>query len=302
MELRHLRYFVAVAESLHFGRAAEQLRIAQPSLSQQIHQLESELQTKLFERSNKRVRLTESGQMFLEESRQILEHADRAALLARTGKPRETGRVRVGFDYWTDCTKICEVVRRFDRAHPTVNVQVFSMSSSHQIVALHEVRIDVGFVRPPVTDPRLQSEDLLVESFVLALPTSHPLASHKCIALSSLKEESFIIAQRESLPMLYDLTFKLFHDGGFTPKVRHEVDYPGIVLGLVASGAGISLIPSSMSQIQYPGVRFVRLQKSPTILETTLVWRRGDVSPVLNAFLQAVRNVASFRRHIARRH
>src|SRR5579884_3637279 len=202
MELRHLRYFLAVAESLHFGRAAERLRIAQPSLSHQIRQLESELQTKLFERSKKRVTLTASGELFLEESRLILEHADRAALTARTGKRRETGQVRVGFDYWIDLSKLCEAVRRFDQAYPTVHVQLFSMSSAHQIAALHETRIDVGLVRPPVTDPRLFSEDLLAESFVLALARTHRFAAHKRIALASLRDEPFIMAERESLPML----------------------------------------------------------------------------------------------------
>jgi DNA-binding transcriptional LysR family regulator len=141
MELRHLRYFLAVAESLHFGRAAQQLRIAQPSLSHQIRQLESELHTQLFDRSKKRVTLTQSGQLFLEESRLILEHADRAALAARTGKRRETGQVRVGFDYWIDWTKLGEAVRRFDKAHPTVHVQLFSMSSAQQIASLREARI-----------------------------------------------------------------------------------------------------------------------------------------------------------------
>src|SRR5690349_16649745 len=270
MELRHLRYFLAVAESLHFGRAAQQLRIAQPSVSHQIRQLESELQTKLFERSKKRVTLTESGQLFLEESRLILEHADRAALTARTGKRRETGEVRVGFDYWIDWTKLGEAVRRFDKVQLTVHVQLFSMSSAQQIAALHEARIDVGLVRPPVTDPRLSSEDLLAESFVLALPEHHRLVAHKRIALTSLRDEPFIMAQRESLPMLYDLTFRLFHDAGFMPKVQHEVDYPGMVLGLVAAGVGIALVPLSASRLS-AGVRFVRLQRSPPILETSLV-------------------------------
>jgi len=301
MELRHLRYFVAVAESLHFGRAAQQLRIAQPSLSHQIRQLESELQTKLFERSKKRVTLTESGQLFLEESRLILEHADRAALTARTGKRSETGQIRVGFDYWIDWTKLGEAVRRFDEAHPTVHVQLFSMSSAQQIAALHEARIDVGLVRPPVTDPRLSSEDLLAESFVLALAENHRFAAHKRIALTSLRDERFIIAERESLPALYDLTFRLFHDAGFMPKVHHEVDYPGMVLGLVATGVGISLVPLSASSIPYTGIRFVRLQRSPPILETTVVWRREDVPPILSAFLQVVRDVASSRRRITRR-
>jgi|ERR1051326_363013 DNA-binding transcriptional LysR family regulator len=296
MELRHLRYFLAVAESLHFGRAAQQLRIAQPSVSHQIRQLESELQTKLFERSKKHVTLTESGQLFLEESRLILEHADRAALTARTGKRSETGQVRVGFDYWIDWTKLGEAVRRFDKTHPTVHVQLFSMSSAQQIASLHEGRIDVGLVRPPVTDPRLSSEDLLAESFVLALAENHRLAAHKRIALTSLRDERFITAERESLPTLYDLTYRLFHAAGFMPKVHHEVDYPGMVLGLVATGVGISLVPLSASRIPYAGVRFVRLQRSPPILETTVVWRREDVRPLLSALLQAVRDVASRRR------
>jgi DNA-binding transcriptional LysR family regulator len=170
------------------------------------------------------------------------------------------------------------------------------MSSAQQIAALHEARIDVGLVRPPVSDPRLSSEDLLAESFVLALAENHRLATHKRIALTSLKDESFITAQRESLPMLYDLTFRLFADAGFMPKVRHEVDYPGMVLVLVATGVGISLVPSSASSLPSVGVRFVRLQRSPPILETTLVWRREGVPPILNAFLQAVRDVASSRR------
>jgi DNA-binding transcriptional LysR family regulator len=296
MELRHLRYFLAVAESLHFGRAAEQLRIAQPSVSHQIRQLESELQTKLFDRSKKRVTLTESGRLFLEESRQILEHADRAALTARTGKPPEAGQVRVGFDYWIDWIKLCEAVRRLDKDHPSVHVQLFSMSSAHQIAALHEARIDVGLVRPPVTDPRLSSEDLLAESFVLAMAKNHRFAAHKRIALRSLSDERFIMAQRESLPMLYDLTFKLFHDAGFMPKVHQEVDYPAMVLGLVATGIGISLVPSSASSIPFVGVQFVRLQRSPAILETSLVWRRDGVPPILSAFLQVVRDVALPRR------
>jgi DNA-binding transcriptional LysR family regulator len=242
VELRHLRYFLAVAESLHFGRAAHQLRIAQPSLSHQIRQLESELQTKLFERSKKRVTLTESGQLFLEESRLILEHADRAALTARTGKRRETGQVRVGFDYWIDWTKLGEAVKRFDKAHPTVQVQLFSMSSAQQIAALHEARIDIGLVRPPVTDPRLSSEDLLAESFVLALAQNHRLAAHKRIALTSLKDEPFITAQRESLPMLYDLTYRLFHDAGFMPRCTTKSIIPAWCSAW-SLPVGISLVP-----------------------------------------------------------
>ena len=302
MELRHLRYFLTAAEFLHFGRAAQDLRIAQPSLSHQILQLESELQTKLFERSKKRVRLTESGELFLEETRRILEHVDRAALMARTGKGHRTEQLlRIGFGYWTDLNKLCVAVKRFDHSHPTVRVEVHNMSVSDQISALREGRLDVGFVRPPVTDPALQSEFLLAEPFVLALAKNHRLARQKRVTISSLKEEPIIMPERKKLPVFYDLAFKLFSDAGFVPKVHHEVDYPAMVLRLVATGVGISLVPASVSKIQSVGIRFVPLQPSSRILETSLVWRRDGAPATLNAFLRAVRDIASSGRHRAQK-
>lgn len=296
MELRHLRYFATVAEHLHFGRAAQELGIAQPSLSHQILQLESELQTKLFERNKKRVRLTESGVLFLEETHQILEHVDRAALLARTGRGRGTERIRVGFGYWTDLTKLCKAVKRFDESHPNATVELHSMSVPQQIAALREGRIDVGFVRPPVSDPELESEFLLSEPLVVAVPKSHRLASQKRVPLSALKEENIITASRETLPFFYDVTLKLFHDAGFVPKVHHEVGYPTMVLGLVGTGVGVSLVPTSIRNLQSAGVVFVPLQQSSRILETVLAWRRSAVLPILSEFLQVVRDVASSKR------
>jgi DNA-binding transcriptional LysR family regulator len=296
VELRHLRYFLTVAEFLHFGRAAQQLRIAQPSLSHQIAQLESELQTKLFERSKKRVQLTESGVLFLEETRQILEHVDRAALLARTGKGPGAERLRVGFGQWTDLTKLCTAIKRFDESHPAVRLELYGMNVPHQIAALREGRIDVGFVRPPVADPVLNSELLIAEPFVVALPKKHRLAKQKRLELSALKDEPIIMAQRESVPFFYDLTLKLFQDAGFVPNVHDEVDYPSMVLALTAVGIGVSLVPASIRGIQSAGLVFLPLQPSSQILETAVAWRRDGVSPALSAFLKVVRHVASSRR------
>jgi DNA-binding transcriptional LysR family regulator len=296
VELRHLRYFLTVAEFLHFGRAAQQLRIAQPSLSHQILQLESELHTQLFERSKKRVRLTESGVLFLQETRQILEHVDRAALIARIGKGRGRERLRVGFGYWTDLTKVCTAIKRFDDSHPTVRVELYNMNVPQQIAALCEGRIDVGFVRPPVTDPLLHNEFLSSEPFVVAMHKKHRLAGHKRVPVSELKREPIIMGAREILPFFYDLTLKLFQDAGFVPNVHHEVDYPTMVLRLVATGVGIALVPASIRNIQSAGVVFVPLQPSPRILETALAWRRDSPSPILSAFLQVVRDVASSQR------
>jgi DNA-binding transcriptional LysR family regulator len=300
MELRHLRYFLSVAELLHFGRAAQQLKIAQPSLSHQILQLESELNTKLFERSKKRVRLTESGVLFLEETRKILERVDRAALLARTGSSRAKEQLRVGFGYWTDLTKVCVAVKRFHQTQAAVRVELYSMNVPDQVAALRQGRIDAGLLRPPVTDPTLDSEFLFSEPFVVAMSKKHRLAKRKRVPIVALKDEPIIMGPRATLPFFFDLTLKLFHDAGFVPNVHHEVDYPTMVLGLVGSGLGISLVPTSIRKIQSAGTVFVPLLPSSPILETAVAWRRNGAPPTLNDFLQILRDVASSARRGAK--
>ena len=250
----------------------------------------------LFERKNRRVLLTESGVLFLEETRQILQDVDRAALLARTGRGPGTDIIKVGFGYWTDLSRLCTAIKRFGDSHPAVHVELHTMSVPNQIAALREGRLDVGFVRPPVTDPELNSESLLSESFVVAVPKTHRLAKEKHIQLSALKEQHFVMPPRTELPFFYDLTLKLFHDAGFVPRIRHEVGYPTMVLGLVGTGVGISLVPESIRNIQSAGVVFVPLQPSSRILETVLAWRKHKGSPAMSRFLEIVRDVASSRR------
>jgi DNA-binding transcriptional LysR family regulator len=293
LELRHLRYFLAVAETLHFGRAAQRLRIAQPSLSHQILQLESELNSSLFERSSKGVRLTESGVLFLEETRQILQHVDRAALTARTGKRIGTERLRVGFGHWINMANVCAAIKRFDESHPNVHVELYSMSVPEQITALREHRLDVGFVRPPVTDPLLQSEFLTAEPFMVAMSQNHRLAKERRVRLSDLKGEPIIMPVGESLPFFYGHTLKLFHDAGFVPNVHDEVDYPAMVLGLAATGIGVTLVPASIRKIQSSGLVFLPLQPSSRVLETAMAWCRDGTSARLGAFLQIIRDVVA---------
>jgi DNA-binding transcriptional LysR family regulator len=291
MELRHLRYFVAVAESLHFGHAAAQLRIAQPSLSHQIRQLEAELQTTLFQRTKRRVVLTESGRLFLEEAREILAHADRATLIARRASLEGSERVRVGFAIWTDLTKIFQVIKRLDETHATIRVDLRNMTVPLQIAALKDGLIEVGFIRAMSLEPILQSELLVAEPFMVALPKNHRLASRKRIALSALAKEPFIMGPHAAMPTFFDLALKLCRDAGFIPRVRHEVDYPSIVLGLVATGVGVSLVPASIRKIQSTGVVFRALEPSPRILETSVAWRRDNMSQNVKAFLQLVRGM-----------
>jgi DNA-binding transcriptional LysR family regulator len=296
MELRHLRYFVTVAETLHFGRAAQQLRIAQPSLSHQILQLENELQTKLFERSTKRVRLTAAGHRLLQESRQILEHVDRAALITRAGPDSRKERLRIAFGYWTDVGKVCLAIQRFTETHSDVHVELHNMNVPQQIAALREERIDMGFVRPPVTDSMLSTEFLVSDTFRVAVSKKHRLAHEKHIAIHDLRDESIIMPPRDRIPVFYDITLKLFNDAGFVPKVNHEVDYPTMVLGLVSTGVGVALVPTSVSRFQNPGITFVPLQPVSRVLETALAWRRDGVSETLKDFLQIARETIAARK------
>jgi DNA-binding transcriptional LysR family regulator len=291
MELRHLRYFVAVADVLHFGRAAARLQIAQPSLSHQIRQLEAELQTTLLHRTKRRVQLTEAGRVFLQEARDILAHADRAAVHARRASRGDVGTLRVGFAYWMDPTNIIAAVGSFNRRNPAIQVDLCTIPPPLQVLALRDERLDVGFVRPPISESSLSSEILLSEPFVVALPANHRLAMRDRIPLAAFTDESFVIISRATVPVFYDLVLKISRDAEFVPRASHETDQPEIVLGMVAAGMGISLIPASFRKFRRRGLVFRSLRESPPILQTAIAWRREHTPPMVNEFLNHARRV-----------
>jgi DNA-binding transcriptional LysR family regulator len=287
MELRHLRYFVAVAELLHFGRAAVRLQIAQPSLSHQIRQLEAELQSTLLDRTKRRVRLTEAGGAFLEEARAILAHADRAAVIARLGSHGEHGRVRIALAYWIDPTRIIAAIESFNGRHPAVRIEMRRMAMPSQIAALQDEKLDVGFVRAPIGDDALASDVLAREPLVVALPASHRLAARRRVFLSALAAESFVLVPRDSLPVFFDLVFETCRNAGFIPRALHDADHPSMVLGLVAAGLGISLVPASAQANAPRGVVFRTMRPSSPIVQTVVAWRR-NASPLVDDFVKAV--------------
>ena len=289
MELRHLRYFVALADLLHFGRAAAQLQIAQPSLSHQIRQLETELQATLLQRTRRRVMLTEAGRRFLEEAREILAHADRAALVARRASRGEVGTLRVGFVYWMDAASIIASVKCFSERHPTIQFDLRTLSVPLQIAALRDERLDVGFVRPPLSEPSLTSELLVSEPFVVALPDDHRLAARGRIQASALADEAFILVPRVTVPIFYDLVLEVCRNAGFVPHVPHEVDHPQMVLELVAAGMGVSLVPASARAAKPRRVVLRPLGPSTRVLQTGVAWRRDNASPLVAGFLEVVR-------------
>jgi DNA-binding transcriptional LysR family regulator len=291
MELRHLRYFVAVAEQLHFGRAATRLRISQPTLSQQIRQLESRLQITLFSRANQRIQLTEAGQLFLGDARAILELSHRAAEIARSANRKESGTLAIGLGPLMEFTAIPTVVRNFVDRYPNVRVEIRSLAMPLQIAALRDRRLDVGFLRAPVNESWLRREVVAAERFIVAVPERHRLLPAKTVRLTALADEAIVLFPRVIAPHLYDLTLTLCNDGGFVPHVRHEADHPLTVLALVAAGLGISLVPESVGAVGRPGIVFRPLQRAPRILRTAVAWRRDDRSrsTMVEPFLQIVR-------------
>jgi DNA-binding transcriptional LysR family regulator len=289
MELRHLRYFVAVAEGLHFGQAAAKLGIAQPSLSHQIRQLESELQTTLLRRTKRRVELTEAGRLFLEEARDIIARTDRAAVLARRVGRTDAQRFRVGVGYCMDHTDVSGFVGKFNAQHQEVQIELRTLAVPIQIASLRDGRLDVGFVRPPIGDQALNSEVLVSEPLVAALPPKHRLAAKSRIPVSALANEPFILPPRDAVPLFHDAVLKACREAGFVPHAPHEADHLQMILGMVAAGAGVGLIPAAARKTKLYRVVYRPLHPSPENLETAVAWRRDDTSPLVTEFLREAR-------------
>jgi DNA-binding transcriptional LysR family regulator len=293
MELRHLRYFVAVAESLHFGQAAATLGIAQPSLSHQIRQLESELQTMLLRRTKRRVDLTDAGRLFLEEARDIVARADRAAVMARrVGRPHAK-RLRVGVGYCMDHMCVALLLGTFNARHREAQVELRTLPVATQVAALRDGRLDVGFVRP-ISDPGLNTEVVITEPLVVALPPYHRLASRRRIAVSSLANEPLILPPRDAVPVFHDTVLKACRKAGFVPNAPHEADHMQMILGMVAAGAGVGLVPAAARKTKPHRVVFRPLHPAADSLQTAVAWRRDDQSPLVAEFLvQARRTLAA---------
>jgi DNA-binding transcriptional LysR family regulator len=291
MELRHLRYFIAVAEELHFGRAARRLNIAQPPLSQQIRNLEDELNSQLFSRTNRRIQLTEAGQFFLKEARQILAHAEQAALTVQWVSQGEVGRLVVGFVGSVVYSFLPENLKVFRERFPGVEVVLRELNTSEQAQALLNKHIDVGFLYPPVNDPRLVFKSILHVPFIVALPESHPLSGHKEIRLGELAREPFILFSRSSEPVIYDKSIIMCHKAGFSPRMAQEASQIQTVLGLVASGLGICVIPSFIRNIKRTGVVYKPISGTSLKVGLSSACRKDNPSSIVQSFLKVTREV-----------
>ncbi|HEU0202937.1 MAG TPA: LysR family transcriptional regulator [Burkholderiaceae bacterium] len=293
MELRKLRYFVVLAEELHFGRAAQRLHITQPPLSTAIQALEEELRVPLFTRSPRRVALTHAGTAFLEQARALLARTDDAIELARAADRGEVGRLTIGFMSASIYTLLPPVLRDFAARFPAVKLDLREMAMPEQLAALRAGDIDVGVVRPPVDDPELSSETLLREALVVALPRGHRLAKLRRIPGRRLAEEPFVMFRHVPGLVLHDFVLRFCHQLGFSPRVAQEATQSHAVVGLVSAGIGVALVPASIQTTRLRGVEYRPLQeKSPPVL-TVLAWRRDDPSPVVAAFRKTAQEIAT---------
>jgi DNA-binding transcriptional LysR family regulator len=293
MELRHLRYFAAVAEELHFGRAARRLHIAAPPLSQQIRNLEAELGVQLLARTKRRVRLTDVGRLFLEEARSTLAQADRAVRIVRRAGNGEIGQLAIGFVPAADLRVLPTVLPRFAKRFPDVQLILHLMNGALQVEALRGNRLHVGLLRLPVDDESLVVESILREPFVIALPERHRLTSYRRVPIRALTREPYIFFPRPLAPPLYDLIVSVCRQAGVILNVTHESDNMQTILSLIAAGLGVSLQPASIQHIQRKGVVYRPLRSPLLHAELGVAYKRDSDSAVLRAFLEVLREAAS---------
>jgi DNA-binding transcriptional LysR family regulator len=292
MDLKRLRYFVVVAEELSFTRAAARLRISQPPLSQMIGRMEDEIGFKLFERTKRKVVLTEGGKVFLEDGRNILKHADEAIKRARRTANGETGHLRVAFTPWADfTTEFLEIFRHFGAVAPDVTVDFHSMPSWVAAEALDDRRVDVAFVmESPQSSVGVESVLVLEEELVAAIPKGHELARKATVALHRLAKEPQIVVARDRIVPRHNAIRTLFAQNGLELKARHMIDHPQTTLALVAAGAGVALVPASFGNIKRPGVVYRRVKPTGQV-RLIAVWKSANRTAVLETFIRTVGEV-----------
>jgi DNA-binding transcriptional LysR family regulator len=286
MELRHLRYFVTVAEEMHFGRAAEKLHLSQPPLSQQIQQLEREVGVQLFYRANRRITLTAAGHVFLEEAKRTLAQAALAVAAARRAEQGAVGSLAIGFSTSATFEVLPALLSAFRRAFPDVLLSLFELNAAQQLQALTERTIQIGLARPSVTSELLVVETVLREPLIAALPASHALAGHHKVSLSDLAAEAFVLSPENPKPSYADMVKALCARAGFIPHVVQEAREMPTVLSLVAAGLGVTLTPASARNLRRKGLVYRPLSDADAITELTVAYRRDDPSSTLKRFLE----------------
>ncbi|TAG08297.1 MAG: LysR family transcriptional regulator [Verrucomicrobia bacterium] len=293
MELRHLRTFLAVAEELHFSRAAARMHVAQPALSRTIADLEEEMAVLLVERNSRAVALTEAGTLFLERVRQILVDTDDAVEAAQRRARGETGTLRIGFIGTLSQDLLPRLLHFYRERFPAVDLVLRELGPSQQRQEIIAGKLDCGFLGMTLSnrDAELEMVTVAEESLVAALPESHGLALRKVLRLADLRHESFYLTARSNAPIFNPWLIQLCRDAKFEPCVTQEIDRAATVLNYVAAGFGISVFPAQIAKLATTGVRFVPLSGKLQRYPYKLAWARGRETQTVKEFVKVAKHV-----------
>jgi DNA-binding transcriptional LysR family regulator len=296
VELRHLRYFVAVAEERHFGRAAERLHIAQPPLSQQIRRLEAELGAPLLHRTTRSVDLAPAGEVLLGRAREILAAVDAATDDARRAARGEFGRLAIGFTGSATYALLPALAAALRAALPGVVLDLRGeLLTPAQVARLLDGTLDLGLLRPPVRERELRVEVLRREALVAVLPEAHALAAADAVPLEELASEPFVVYPSHFRSVVHDAVEEACAAHGFRPRVALEVSETSTLVSFVAAGLGVSLVPASVRNMTVQGAVYRPLARDATTVELAVAWRRDDVTPLLERALEVVRRDVATR-------
>jgi DNA-binding transcriptional LysR family regulator len=287
VELRHIRYFLAVAQERHFTKAAAKVGIGQPPLSQQIKDLEAEVGAALFHRSAHGAELTEAGKAFLAGVREMPLIAERATMAARRAARGELGSLRVGFTSTATFNVVVpSAIRNFRRAYPEIYLTLEEANTTRLVAGLREGTLDAVFLRPGTPDTgELQLRRLSDEPMVVALPKRHPAAGRQEIDLALLKDDPFLLFPREIAPTIYDTIVDACRKAGFEPIIGQVAPHFTSIVNLVAAELGVSIVPASMMQVRVTGIAYRRIAGQSPTTRLALAYRQGETSPVVRNFI-----------------
>jgi DNA-binding transcriptional LysR family regulator len=291
MELRHLRYFAAVAQHLNYSEASRRLHVAQPAISQTILDLEDELGVKLLLRTKRSVQLTAAGNAFLREAEEILRRSTEAQSLAQRAAHGEVGALGIGFFGTASAPILPMLVQAFRRKFPDVELRLYELNPDQQLAAFEEGRLDLGFSRPlpPDRHSEFDEEVVYTDQLVVALPASHRLARQKIIRLKSLAAEPFVQFHRQGAPGLFDGVIDCCRRAGFSPRIVNEPNFMATVMTLVESGLGVSLIPHCVRTLNRLNVAIRPVTPKSEPIPLCAAWLRSSTNPALVAFRDVLR-------------
>jgi DNA-binding transcriptional LysR family regulator len=291
IDIRQMRYFVTLAETLHFGRAAERLHITQPPLSRQITTLEKELGVKLLERHSRRAKLTRAGQQFLDDARASILAFDQACRNAKLADKGEVGELSIGFMMHAAYTVLPSLARRFMSAYPSVDVKLREVVPHDLVTETMSGNFDAALTFSPGTIRGLETRPIYREKLCLALPQHHALTKRARIDAYQLKGEPLIVIPTEVSPGLRSAIFEYCHSAGFSPTIRLETQFQQTIVSLVSETLGLAIVPETMKRLGFPGVVFRSLKNAPEV-EHVVAWRADNLNPTLKPFLNIARAFA----------